>query len=301
MAPNLKISTLPKSFLLKAAADVVVEKLDQSLKDLIEKQSTSIRLREAMLYAVLDGGKRFRPLLIKASGDLFGIAFEVLLPIAISVELVHAYSLVHDDLPAMDNADTRRGKPSCWRQFDEATAILAGDALLTLAFEQLSSFSLDPVVVLEIITKFSKAIGPQGMVGGQMLDITQDHHNNPNLINRLQQLKTGELIAFCCEVGAIVGHQHPSLKNQLKDVGYKMGLIYQIIDDLLDKKAEADLIGKPCRHDINKVTLVDQMGEIEIVERVNSLKQEILTVLTPFDSKADLFRDILVWSLERTF
>ncbi|MBY0281666.1 MAG: polyprenyl synthetase family protein [Alphaproteobacteria bacterium] len=295
----MKPLTSHKSSLLDERVSDVASKIDKALEAIIEKQSASAQLKQAMEYAALNGGKRFRPLLMRASGDLFDIPFDTLLPASVAVELIHAYSLVHDDLPAMDNADTRRGKPSCWCQFDEATAILVGDGLLTLAFEVISSSSLPPSIALELVTKLAKASGPNGMVAGQMLDMNQDHHDDVSLITALQRLKTGELIAFCCEAGAIIGSADPFVKKQLKDVGYKIGLIYQMVDDLLDKKGDANTLGKPSQHDSNKITLVDKMGEGQTLQKIENLKEEIFLALKPFGSKADLFREIIMWSIER--
>jgi len=252
-----------------------------------------------MKYAALNGGKRFRPLLIRASGNLFDIPFQTLLPIAVATELIHAYSLVHDDLPPMDNADMRRSKPSCWRQFDEATAILVGDALLTLAFEVLASSSLRPEISLELVAKLARASGPNGMVGGQMLDIDQNHQNELESIRNLQRLKTGELIAFCAEAGAIIAEAENSLKQSLKEVGYKIGLIYQMVDDLLDQKGSIKNLGKPVQQDINKKTLIDVMGTDQVLSMIRLQRKAVDVVLTPFGQKADLFKDLLDWSCER--
>ncbi|MBY0461899.1 MAG: polyprenyl synthetase family protein [Alphaproteobacteria bacterium] len=295
----MKPLTSLKFSLLEERTKGVVDKVDNALDVVIEKQFASVQLRRAMQYAALNGGKRFRPLLMMAAGDLFDISFETLLPVSTAAELIHAYSLVHDDLPAMDNADTRRGKPSCWRQFDEATAILVGDGLLTLAFEVIASSSLSPAIALELVTKLAKASGPNGMVGGQMLDMSQDHQGDLSLITTLQRLKTGELIAFCCEAGAIMGTSDPFIKKQIKEVGYKIGLIYQMVDDLLDKKGEVNTLGKPSQQDGNKITLVDKMGEEQTIQKINDVKENIFLVLKPFGPKADLFREIITWAVER--
>jgi farnesyl diphosphate synthase len=298
---NLKPLTSRKFSLFDEATHDVLGKVDKALKAVIEKQSASVQLQEAMYYAALNGGKRFRPLLMMGSASLFDLSFETFLPIATAVELIHAYSLVHDDLPAMDNADIRRGKPSCWRQYSEATAILVGDGLLTLAFELIASSSLNPTIALELVTKLAKASGPNGMVGGQMLDIAQDHHDDFSSITTLQRLKTGELIAFCCEAGAIMGEQDPFIRKQLKEVGYKIGLIYQMVDDLLDKKGEAHILGKPSQQDGDKITLVDKMGEDQTLQKIDDLKEEAFSILKPFGPKADMFKEIIKRSIERKF
>ena len=299
MGLNSKLSQHPKFPFLTDLALLTASEVDAALCSLINNQSEAPSLREAMKYAALNGGKRFRPLLIRASGNLFDIPFQTLLPIAVAAELIHAYSLVHDDLPPMDNADMRRGKASCWRQFDEATAILVGDALLTLAFEVLASSFFRPEISLELIAKLAKASGPKGMVGGQMLDIDQNHKNELDSIKTLQRLKTGELIAFCAEAGAIVAEAEKSLKQSLKEAGYKIGLIYQVVDDLLDQEGLAKNLGKPVQQDINKKTLIDVMGIDQALSMIHLQMREVEVVLSPFGGKADLFKDLLDWSCER--
>ncbi len=273
--------------------------IDSAIKKIIDEQTGATRLQEAMAYATLKGGKRFRPLLIKASGDLFGIPFKDLVSVAVAVEILHAYSLVHDDLPAMDDSDTRRGQPSCWRQFDEATAILAGDTLLTLAFETLASAPLSAPVCLELVTKFARACGGNGMAAGQMLDISQEHGGNLEKIEYLQKLKTGELIAFCCEVGAIVAQAGPEVKKSLKETGYKLGLIYQMTDDFLDLKGDVASIGKPTHQDLDKVTIVSLLGYDKARVMIDSYKNEIKDALVGFGSKAPLFEEIVEWVVVR--
>ncbi len=291
--------TQPKFEILDGTISFICPEIDLAVKKIIDCQTGALRLQEAMAYVTLKGGKRFRPLLIKASGDLFQIPFKTLLPIAVAVEMLHAYSLVHDDLPSMDNADMRRGLPSCWRQFDEATAILAGDALLTLAFEVLATAPLPPDVCLELVIKFAKACGANGMAAGQMLDISQDHDNQPEKIENLQKLKTGELIAFCCEIGAIVAEADSKQKEVLKEAGYKIGLIYQMTDDLLDLKGNVVNIGKPVNQDIDKVTIVSLLGVDKTGKIIESHLNEIKLALENFGSKALLFEEIIDWVIVR--
>ncbi len=294
-----KLLTQPNFRFLNETISFICTEVDSILEGVIGAQTGSSRLREAMAYAVLKGGKRFRPLLIKASGDLFGVPFKTILPIAAAIEMLHAYSLVHDDLPAMDNSDTRRGQPSCWRQFGEETGILAGDALLTLAFEVLALAPLPAHICLELVTKLAKACGANGMAAGQMLDISQEHNGKLLEIERLQKLKTGELIAFCCEVGAIVTGSSPDLKEKLREMGYKLGLLYQMTDDFLDLRGNIENIGKPINQDADKITIVSLVGYDKARQMIESYRDEIRFMLIDFGKNALLFEEILEWVMTR--
>ena len=191
----------------------------------------------AMRYALMAGGKRIRPFLVLCSASLFGVDRDFALRVAAAVECAHTYSLVHDDLPCMDDADLRRGKPSLHKKFDEATAVLAGDALLTLCFEILASpeTHADPKVRCELMASLSRALGAQGMVGGQMIDLLAEERSlNEGEIIRLQRLKTGALIAFSAEAGAIMGKAADVSRQALHGYAHDLGLAFQIVDDLLD-------------------------------------------------------------------
>src|SRR5690606_35995549 len=195
------------------------------------------RLYEAMRHATMDGGKRMRPLLTVAACDLFGVEKERSLRVALAIECVHCYSLVHDDLPCMDDDDVRRGKPTVHRAFDEATAVLAGDALLTLAFEILADEATheDPNIRLQLIQELAKASGPAGMVGGQAMDLAAETTTfDLPTTTRLQQLKTGALLGFCIEAGAIMGKAAPEQRSRLRAYALDLGLAFLIADDLLD-------------------------------------------------------------------
>lgn len=223
------------------------------------------RVAEAMSYATLVGGKRLRPFLVVSSARLFGVDGEPALRVAAAIEMVHCYSLVHDDLPAMDDDDLRRGRPTCHIQFDEATAILAGDALLTYAFEVLAGAEThpDPTVRCELVSGLAVAAGPAGMVGGQMIDLAAaDNDLDLAGISRLQNLKTGALIAFSCEAGAILGEATSGHRKALAAYGRDLGLAFQIADDLLDvESTEAELgkaVGKDADH--GKATFIDLLG-----------------------------------------
>src|SRR5690606_18789872 len=200
-----------------------------------------------------------RPFMVLESARVFGVDQGRARRVAAAAEFVHCYSLVHDDLPAMDDADTRRGKPSLHKAYDEATAILAGDALLTIAFEILSDPETheDPRVRIELVANLAGAIGMHGMVGGQMLDLIGEKQEfDVGTISRLQRMKTGKLIAFCCEAGAILGKANPAHRQPLRNYAHDLGLAFQVTDDLLDMEGRAEEIGKPTGQDGEKATFV---------------------------------------------
>jgi farnesyl diphosphate synthase len=263
------------------------------------------RVFEAMRYAALAPGKRLRPFLVLASGRLFGVARNRALQVAAAIELVHAYSLVHDDLPAMDDSDLRRGRPTCHKAFDEATAILAGDGLLTLAFEVLAHPDThgDPAVRSELVSALAQAAGSHGMVGGQMIDLIAEVRPDLDIgaITRLQRLKTGALIAFACESGAILGKASPELRAALRGYAHDLGLAFQIADDLLDVEGSAAATGKPVGQDAaaGKATFVSILG----VERARAQAQLLVTQavahLDLFEERADLLRQAARFVVDR--
>ena len=253
------------------------------------------RLMEAMRYAALGGGKRLRGFLVLQSGSLFGVDRRALERTAASVECVHAYSLVHDDLPAMDDDDIRRGKPSTHKQFDEATAILAGDALLTLAFGMISSPDAhgDPFVRCELVARLAQAAGHAGMVGGQMMDMALEGQSPAaHEITRLQRMKTAALIAYSCEAGAILGKASQQARMALAAFGTDLGLAFQIADDLLDEEGEAGRVGKATRKDSvrGKPTAVSMLGNERARAHAEALAAQASRHLDLFGEKADLLR-----------
>lgn len=276
------------------------------VQEVLTQQKESNTLQEAMSYAVGDEGKFFRASLVLASGELFDVAPKALDYVAASVELIHGYSLIHDDLPAMDNADLRRGKPSCWKKFDEATAILAGDALLTLAFETLTDKPItdDPAVQLELVKCLSACCGPRGMVAGQMMDIKADLKSSDKLelsfIEKLQQLKTGELIRFCCESGAILANATEEDRLALRSYAQALGLIFQITDDLLDHSGQPDAIGKPTQQDTKKLNIISVLGEYATRRMLNDLQVKAQGYLRRFDDRADTLMSIIDWTAMRS-
>ena len=262
------------------------------------------RLHEAMRYAALDGGKRLRPFLLMQSASLFGVSKRSALRTGAALELIHCYSLVHDDLPAMDDDDLRRGKPTVHKHFDEATAILAGDALLTLAFEVLShdETHANAGVRCHLVSALAKAAGSHGMVGGQMIDLQAENQSlNIGQITRLQRLKTGELIAFACEGGAILGQASNSAHEALRGYAHDVGLAFQIADDLLDVEGRVEKVGKAVNkdEDAGKATFVSILGVERARSQANRLADQAIEHLAIFGEKADLLRQAANFVVER--
>ena len=253
------------------------------------------RLLEAMRYATLSGGKRLRAFFVLQTGNLFGVDRRSLGRVAAAVECLHAYSLVHDDLPAMDDDDLRRGGASLHKAFDEATAILAGDALLTLAFGLIASPEAhgDPYTRCELISRLCAASGHGGMAGGQMMDLVFEGQE-PALpeITRLQRMKTAALITFCCEAGAIMGKSSARALQALAAYGQEIGLAYQIADDLLDMEGTVAQTGKGVRKDVErgKATVVSVLGPERARAQAAALATQAVAHLELFDDKADLLR-----------
>jgi len=263
------------------------------------------RVFEAMRYAALAPGKRLRPFLVLASAQLFGVATRSALQVASAIELVHAYSLVHDDLPAMDNSDLRRGRPTCHKAFDDATAVLAGDGLLTMAFEVLAHPDThgDPGVRCELVASLAQAAGCHGMVGGQMIDLLAERRPDLDIgaITRLQRLKTGALIAFACEAGAILGKATQELRLALRGYAHDLGLAFQIADDLLDVEGSAGVTGKPTGQDAaaGKATFVSILGAERARAQATALVQQAIAHLEAFEGRADLLRQAAHFVIER--
>ncbi len=279
-----------------AALEKAASTAEQTLEALLPKtRNSETRLFDAMRYAALDGGKRLRPFLVLNSASLFGVQENCAARVAAAVECVHSYSLVHDDLPCMDDDDLRRGKPSVHRQFDEATAVLAGDALLSFAFEILSDSATheDPNIRCELVRGLAVASGPHGMVGGQMLDLESENQTLPvGAVTRLQQLKTGALIAFSCEAGAILGKASPPHRQALHAYAHDFGLAFQITDDLLDIEGNPEMLGKTAGKDqvAGKSTLVSLLGVERAKVQAKILSDQAVKHLDLFDEKADLLR-----------
>jgi farnesyl diphosphate synthase len=256
------------------------------------------RLVAAMRHAALGEAKRLRPFLLVECAGLFGVAIEAVLAAAAALECVHCYSLVHDDLPAMDDDDLRRGKPTVHKAFDEWTAILAGDGLLSLAFALLAApqTHADPAVRAELVAGLAAAAGAGGMVGGQCLDLEADklgvpQHPSEVHVQRLQAMKTGALIRFACEAGAILGRAAPAQRQALIVYGECVGAAFQIADDLLDAHGDAKVMGKAARKDAGKATLVSVLGPPAAKARLAVLEAQAIAALAPFGPEADNLRD----------
>lgn len=256
------------------------------------------RLVAAMRHAVLDGGKRLRPFLTVETARIFGVTGAAPLRAGAAVELLHCYSLVHDDLPAMDDDDLRRGRPTVHRAFDEATAILAGDALLTLAFDVLADAASmpDAAIRAELVLNLARAAGLGGMVGGQMLDLEAETRAEPFAeaeVRRLQAMKTGALLAFSVDAGAILGRAGARERRQLAAYGRALGAAFQIADDILDREASTDALGKRAAKDAEKgkATLVDILGLAQARAERDRLAQEAVEALASFGWEADILRE----------
>ncbi|HEV8030521.1 MAG TPA: farnesyl diphosphate synthase [Stellaceae bacterium] len=262
------------------------------------------RVYDAMRYSALAPGKRLRPLLVLAGARLFGVSRRSALQVAVAIEMVHAYSLIHDDLPAMDNSDLRRGRPTCHKEFDEATAVLAGDGLLTMAFEVLSDPDThgDPAVRCELVSALATAAGAAGMVGGQMIDlIAETRRLDIGAITRLQRMKTGALIAFACEAGAILAKAAPELRTALRGYAHDLGLAFQIADDLLDVEGSAAETGKPVGADAvaGKATFVSILGVDRARAQAELLVGQAVAHLELFEDRAELLRQVARFVVNR--
>lgn len=258
------------------------------------------RLIEAMRYSALGPGKRLRPFLTVTTANIFGVSRSSAVQAAAAIEFIHTYSLIHDDLPAMDNDDFRRGEPSSHKKFDEATAILAGDALLTLAFEVLADKGTHSsnTIRCQLISAVAKAAGPMGMVGGQMMDLlAEERELSINEITHLQRLKTGELFAVSCEAGAILGNGSEKLRHAMRCYAHDLGLIFQITDDILDTEAD----GNDDRTDKTegKATYISIMGVDKAREQAKILGEQCTRHLKVFGKKADLLKELAHYVVNR--
>ncbi len=262
------------------------------------------RLYQAIRYAALGGGKRLRPLLLVATAEMYGVDRAAALRAACAVEAVHCYSLIHDDLPCMDDDALRHGKPTLHLAFDEASAVLAGDALQAFAFEVLADpdhFG-DPFVRAELVLVLARAAGPAGMVGGQALDIAAESTAfDLAQVTRLQQLKTGALLAAAVEMGAVLGHVPAEGRRHLRGYAHDIGLAFQIADDLLDHEGDEGRAGKALRKDAQagKQTFVSLLGADRAREQARLLVDQAIAHLASHGAEADLLRAIARYIVER--
>lgn len=286
---------------ISAAATAVEAMLEKYLPASAETEG---QLVEAMRYAMFAGGKRLRPFLVMLTANLFGVPKERSLRVAAAVECIHCYSLIHDDLPAMDDDDMRRGKPTLHKAFDEATAVLAGDALQAMAFEILSDDKThpEPNTRLELVRTLAHASGMHGMVGGQMIDLTAEHAElEVGEITRLQQLKTGALIEWSAMAGAILGRASDHQRHLLLTYARDVGLAFQIADDLLDHEGAANDVGKATGKDAErgKATFVSLMGAERARKQASILVDQAMGAVDEFGDKALLLKALAQYMVER--
>lgn len=297
--PQLASSSLDAA--LAATARAVDERLDQLLP---RPNGAESELIEAMRYSAIGAGKRLRPLLVLASSELFGVSRDSALQVGAAIECVHCYSLVHDDLPCMDDDDLRRGKPTVHKAWDEATAVLAGDALLTFAFEILAQEAThaDPFVRVQLVQALAHSSGAQGMVGGQAIDLAaKDEEMDLGAITRLQQMKTGALICFSSEAGAILGKASASQRQALRGYAHDLGLAFQIADDLLDVEGDPETVGKATGKDddAGKATFVSLLGVERARQQARILVDQAIEHLSEFGDGANLLRAVAHFVIDR--
>jgi farnesyl diphosphate synthase len=299
-----RIVTQPETLLSNALVDIARD-VDQAFELFLPLPGDSRdQLFHAMRYAAIGGGKRMRPLLVAAACRLFNVSADAALRVGCAIECIHVYSLIHDDLPCMDDDDLRRGKPTVHKAFDEATAVLAGDALHAIAFEIIADEQThpDPFIRAELIRELAKAAGPHGMAGGQMMDLAAEHQPlDLPTITRLQQLKTGALIMFCLEAGAIMGRVQPEGRTQLRAYARDIGLAFQIADDLLDAEGSQETAGKAVGKDAaaGKATFLSLMGLERARAQAQMLVDQAIAHLHHFGAEADLLRAIARYVVER--
>ena len=304
MAGTLTDSDASGALLEQALAEVG-DGIDRLFDHLLPiPEDPRARLYEAMRHAAIGGGKRLRPLLVRAAGDLFHVDTALSLRVGAAVEAMHVYSLIHDDLPCMDDDDLRRGKPTVHRAFDEATAVLAGDSLHDLAFEGLAdpATHADPFVRIELVQELARASGPAGMAGGQMMDLVAETATfDLPTVTRLQQLKTGALIAFSVEAGAILGRIPAEGRRALRAYARDIGLAFQIADDIMDVEGDEALAGKALHKDeaAGKATFVTLMGLDRAREQAEALVDQAVAQLSGFGDEAALLRAIARYIVER--
>jgi farnesyl diphosphate synthase len=300
----LSLTEVTTPSLAAAMADVSAE-IDRRFDMLLAvPDDARATLYEAMRHAAIGGGKRLRPLLVFAVADLLGVDRECAGRVATAIESIHVYSLIHDDLPAMDDDDLRRGKPTVHKAFDEATAVLAGDCLHALAFEILADVQThaDPAIRAELVLDLARASGPSGMAGGQMMDLVAEQARfDLDGVTRLQQMKTGALISASVEAGAILGRLSDARRTGLRGYARDLGLAFQIADDLLDAEGDEALAGKKLRKDeeAGKETFLSLLGAERAREQCALLVDQAIDHLRGFGDEADLLRAIARYVVDR--
>jgi len=291
--------------ILAESLERIAREIDAAFDNLLQPpQDARRRLVEAMRYAAIGGGKRLRPLLLISTAEMYGVDRNAAIRAAVAVESIHVYSLIHDDLPCMDDDALRRGKPTVHRAFDEATAVLAGDALHAFAFELLAdpATSGDPFIRAELVQTLGTASGLQGMAGGQMMDmLAGESAMDLPTVTRLQQLKTGALLGASVEMGAILGHVPTEGRTHLRGYARDIGLAFQIADDLLDHGGDEAAAGKALRKDAEagKQTFVSLLGPERARAQAEMLVEQAVTHLSQHGREADLLRALARYIVER--
>tara|TARA_Y100000590_G_scaffold397342_1_gene478817 strand:+ start:1287 stop:2171 length:885 start_codon:yes stop_codon:yes gene_type:complete len=286
--------------------NIVAKNTNFYLEKFFSKQQKKSHLIKPMKYGVFSGGKRFRSTIIVNTGKIFNIDYNKLIIVGAAVECIHAYSLMHDDLPSMDNDDLRRGKPSVHKKFNEFTAILSGNSLYALSYEILSGndLKLPQDVKIELIKTLSNCSGHSGLAGGQYSDLTFEYKNisKENII-KMQKKKTGELFAFCCECIAIIGKKNIKTRKALKDIGMNIGLLFQIVDDLIDCKGDSRIVGKPTARDQKKgkATLVNLIGYDKTLIFAKKLKKKIDHQVKKYGNKSNDLQESIEFIIRRKF
>ena len=277
-------------------------------KYFITSDEPRYRAVNAMKYSLTNGGKRLRPFLLHETASLFGVDYNTALPVAISLEMLHTYSLIHDDLPAMDNDDMRRGKPTCHKAYDEATAILAGDGLLTYAFEVLNTANVPDSKKVELTLLLARSAGAfNGMITGQVLDLYSDSHkdisNKEEIIKQTEELKTGCLLRYPCEAGAILGNASLSERESLVKFSRNLGIAFQITDDILDVEGDEKLVGKTLKKDIaqHKLNFVSIYGVDKAKSIATDLINEAENILDSFDADISRLKRLSRYFLTRNY
>ena len=286
--------------------NIIAKNTDTYLRSFFSQQDENSYLVKVMKYGLFSGGKRFRSAIVINTGKIFGIDYKNLIIIGAAVECIHSYSLIHDDLPSMDNDDLRRGKPSTHKKFNEFTAILAGNSLLTLAFEILSSndLKLSQKIKTELIRTLSNCSGHSGLAGGQYFDLTFENKNiSKNSVIDMQKKKTGKLFGFCCESIAIIKGEDIKKRNLLREIGLTIGLLFQIVDDLIDYKGDSSIVGKPTRSDKRKgkATLVNLLGYGKSLDFAKHLKKKLDIQIKKYGTKAKDLLESIEYILKREF
>ncbi len=286
--------------------NIIANNSNSYLGSFFSKQKKNSHLLSPMKYGVFSGGKRFRSAIVVNTGKIYDVDYKKLIIIGSAVECVHSYSLIHDDLPAMDNDQLRRGKPTVHKKFNEFTAMLAGNSLLTLAFEILTGkdLKISQNYKNELIKTLSICAGHSGLAGGQYFDLTFENKKilKKNIIN-MQKKKTGELFGFCCEsIGIIKGLSYIKRKK-LKEIGISIGLLFQIIDDLIDYKGDSRIVGKPTKSDKKKgkATLINLLGYKETINFATDLKKKIDKQIKKYGAKSDGLLEAVNFILERKY